>query len=147
MARRRVQKSTLVCVRAKCVTAATQTFAAPVKSISSLTECTLKENPTFREPHKSQPRDYKKGFDKCASDRGPAVLRPLPPRSPAFAPSGRFHLAEMLNLVILYLAPGPRGSIYRRRAATSPVALSADVFSIQMHSNKSFKALAENVIM
>lgn len=76
----------------------------------------------------------------------PAILHSLPPRLPAFAPSGRFHLAEMLNLVILYLAPGPPRSISWACGHLAAV-LSADVFSIQMHSNKSFKALAENVIM
>lgn len=76
----------------------------------------------------------------------PAILHSLPPRSPAFAPCGRFHLAEMLNLVILYLAPGPHGSIPPACGHLAAL-LSADVLSIQMHSNKSFKALAENVIM
>lgn len=76
----------------------------------------------------------------------PAILHSLPPRLPSFTPSGHFHLAEMLNLVILYLVPGPRGSILSACGHLAAV-LSADVFSIQMHSNKSFKALAENVIM
>lgn len=99
-----------------------------MKSINSLTECTLKENPTFRKPNKSQSSDYKKSFDKCASGSS----------SPSFA---LFHWDSLPSLPadistwqrcwisLFFIWPGPHRSISHAHDCLTGV-LSVNVFTI-----------------
>lgn len=100
----------------------------PVKSINSLTECTLKENPTFTMPNKSQSSDYKKSFDKCASGASP-------PSSTLFhwdsLPSLPADISTWQRcwISLFFIWPGPHRSILQAHNRLTGV-LSVNVFTI-----------------
>lgn len=82
----------------------------PMKSINSLTECTLKENPTFRKPNKSQSSDYKKSFDKCASGSSwPSCALLRWDSSPSFPAD--ISTWQRCWISLFFIWPGPHRSI------------------------------------
>ena len=99
-----------------------------MKSINSLTEYALKENPTFRKPNKSQSSDYKKSFDECALDSS----------SPSYA---LFHRESLPSLPadistwqrcwisLFFIWPGPHRSISHSHNCLTGV-LSVNAFTI-----------------